>query len=209
MSRMRSSRMASLRTQALQGTMRRRRPFSRAAAANVASMGFKILLTGKSEMLALSAPASSLEMSSSALNSSFMLATAAVDPCREPVAFGLIRLRAQLRDEQVQGMQRLAQIVARCREEARLGQVGDLQLVRALLDLALERRVGALQLGRHVVQLFSERLQLVSRLDRDAMIERTGADASGTRGQALEWEPPSGAQARAPQAAPEQGRPAQ
>ena len=43
----------------------KRSPFSRAAAAKVVSMGFKILLTGKSDRLALSAPASSLEMSSS------------------------------------------------------------------------------------------------------------------------------------------------
>ena len=170
--------------------MRRRSPFSRAAAANVVSMRFKILLTGNSEMLAFSAPASSLEMSSSALNNSFMLATAASIRADEPVALGLIRLRAQLRDEQVQGVQRLAQIVACRREEARLRQVGDLQLVRALLDLAFERRIGALQLGRHVVELFAELLQLVSRLDRDAVIERSGTDASSTRGQASVSEPP-------------------
>ena len=80
-------------------------------------------------------------------------------------------------------MQRLAQIVARCGEEARLRQVGDLQLVGALLDLAFERRVGALQLRRHVVELFAERLQLVAGLDGDAVVERARADAGGAGGE--------------------------
>ena len=80
-------------------------------------------------------------------------------------------------------MQRLAQVVARGGEEARLRQVGDLQLVGAFLDLAFERRVGALQLRRHVVELFAERLQLVAGLDGDAVIERAGADAGGAGGE--------------------------
>ena len=51
-------------------------PLSRAAGMNIAPMRPNTLLTGKSEILARMAPASSFEMSSSALNSSFMLATA-------------------------------------------------------------------------------------------------------------------------------------
>ena len=92
-------------------------------------------------------------------------------------------------------MQRLAQIVARCGEEARLRQVGDLQLVGAFLDLALERGVGALQLRRHVVELFAERLQLVAGLDGDAVIERARADAGGAGGRESGSAPPSCARA--------------
>ena len=106
-----------------------------------------------------------------------------VDAHREAVAFGLVLLGAQLRGEQVQGVQRLAQIVTRCRKETRLRQIGRLQLLGALLHLALERRVGGLQLARHVVQLLSQRFELVSRLDRDAMIELASADARRSGGQ--------------------------
>ena len=80
-------------------------------------------------------------------------------------------------------MQRLAQVVARGGEEARLRQVGDLKLVGAFLDLAFERGVGALQLRRHAIELFAEHLQLVAGLDGDAMIERAGTDAGGAGGE--------------------------
>ena len=40
-------------------------------------------------------------------------------------------------------MQRLAQIVACNREEAGLCQIGQLELVRALFDLALQRCIGS------------------------------------------------------------------
>ena len=93
LSSMRSSRMGSLRTQALLGTTRSASPFSRAAAANVASIALQqICSPGSPDTVALSAPASSLEMSSSALNSSFMLPTASVDPPGDPLALGLIGL---------------------------------------------------------------------------------------------------------------------
>ena len=98
-------------------------------------------------------------MSSSALNSSFMFATAVSMRQREAVALGLVLLGAQLRSEQVQGVQRLAQVVACRRQEARLGQVGLVELLRALLHLALQRGVGALQLGCHVVELVPQRLR--------------------------------------------------
>ena len=58
-----------------------------------------------------------------------------------------------------------------------------MQLTRALLHLAFERRIGTLQLGRHVVQLVSQRFELVSRLDIDAMIECACADARRSSGQ--------------------------
>ena len=77
LSRIRSSRMASVRTQVLLGTTRRLRPFSRAAAANVVSMRPSRWPTGNSAMSGASTPASSLEMSSRALNSSFMDSMAA------------------------------------------------------------------------------------------------------------------------------------
>src|SRR5581483_401671 len=69
---------------------------------------------------------------------------------------------AQLRDEQAQRMQRLPQIMARGREKAGFGLVGELELARTFLDLALERRVGLLQLRRHAVESLAERFELVA-----------------------------------------------
>ena len=177
--------MASLRTQALLATMRRCRPLSRAAWVNVAAMRFKTRLTGKSEMLAVMAPASSFEMSSSALNSSFMLATAvSMRTARRSRSAGSFSERscAANRFSACSGWRRSWLAAARKRD---FDKIGRLQLLGALLHLALERRVGALQLGRHVVELLAQRLELVSRLDRDAMIERAGADACRPGGQRL------------------------
>jgi hypothetical protein len=73
----RSSKMTSLRTQALLATTRNDSPFSRAAPVKVLSIRLRIWAIGRSVMLVESTPASSLEISRSALNSSFMAATAA------------------------------------------------------------------------------------------------------------------------------------
>ena len=125
-------------------------------------------------------------MSSSALNSPFMLSTAASIARREAVrSAGSVSERscATNRFSACSGWRRSWLAAARKRD---LAQVGELQLVGALLDLALQRRVGALQLGRHVVELLAQRLQLVAGLDRDAVIERPRADARGARRQRLD-----------------------
>src|SRR5205085_8124140 len=95
-------------------------------------------------------------------------------------SLGWIRFGAQLRNEQIQRMQRLAQIMACCSEKARLGEVGELELMRALFDLALERGIGALELGGHMIELIAERLKLVAGVDFDAMIECAGSDLRRT-----------------------------
>ena len=53
-------------------------------------------------------------------------------------------------------MKRLAQVVTGGSEEARLGKVCLVELVGALIDLALQICVGALQLRRHAVKLLAE-----------------------------------------------------
>ena len=73
-------------------------------------------------------------------------------------------------------MQRLAQVVARRSQKARLGEIGELQLLRSLLDLALQRGMGLLQSRRHVVELIAQRLKLVAGLDIDPVIEGAGPD---------------------------------
>ena len=73
-------------------------------------------------------------------------------------------------------MQRLAQIVARGRQETRFGEIGQLELLRAFLDLALERGMPTLQLGRHAVELVAQRLKLIAGLDRDTLIEIATSD---------------------------------
>src|SRR5262245_26328655 len=77
-------------------------------------------------------------------------------------------------------MQRLAQVMARSREKARLGEVRQLELVRALLDLAFQRSVGSFQLLRHAVELLTERLQLVARSNCDALAEIAAPDPRRT-----------------------------
>ena len=64
-------------------------------------------------MLGASTPASSLEISNSALNSSFIAATAASICAISRDPFDLIRFTAPLVEEQIQSMQWLAQIMAR------------------------------------------------------------------------------------------------
>ena len=73
-------------------------------------------------------------------------------------------------------MQRLAQIMARSRQEAGLRQVGQLKLVRAFLDLAFQRCIGSLELLCHAVELLPQGLELVARPDKDALVQISPAD---------------------------------
>src|SRR5262245_42781826 len=77
-------------------------------------------------------------------------------------------------------MQRLAQVMARSREKAGLGEIRQLELVRALLDLAFQRSVGSFQLLRHAVELLTQRLQLVARSNGDALAEIAPPDPRRT-----------------------------
>ena len=81
-----------------------------------------------------------------------------IDPLDNVIAVRRIERRAQLRNEEAQRMQRLAQVMACGREKAGLGQIGQFELVRALLDLALQRCIGALELLRHAVELLAQGL---------------------------------------------------
>ena len=103
------------------------------------------------------------------------------DPGDDPTPIGAGGVGIELGDEQTKRVQRLPQVVARRRQETRLGEIGELELPRALDHLALERRVGLLQLRRHAVELISQRLQLVAGRDVDAVIERARADPGGAR----------------------------
>ena len=76
--------------------------------------------------------------------------------------------------------------MARGGEEARLRQIGDLELVRALLDLVLERGVGFLQPHRHGVELVAQGFELVSGPDRNAVAEIAAADARRAGAQRLD-----------------------
>ena len=96
-------------------------------------------------------------------------------------AFDGIHVAVELSDEQPQRMQRLSQIVAGRCEKSGFGEVGELQLMCAFVDLALECRVGLLQLRSHAVELIAQRFELVAGRNRDAMTERAGADAGGAR----------------------------
>src|SRR5262245_4797818 len=77
-------------------------------------------------------------------------------------------------------MQRLAQVMARSREEARLGEICQLELVCALLDLVLKRSVGSFQLLRHAVELLTQCLQLVARANGDALVKIATTDSRRT-----------------------------
>jgi len=59
-----------------------------------------------------------------------------LEPRADPVATRRIALGPQRRDGQVQRVQRLAQVVARGGEEARLRRIRGGELAGALLDLA-------------------------------------------------------------------------
>src|SRR5215510_1885224 len=75
--------------------------------------------------------------------------------------------------------------MARGREKAGLGEVGELKLMGAFLYLAFEARVGVLQLRRHAVELIGERLELVTGSDGNALAQVPAADACRTRSDSL------------------------
>ncbi len=83
-------------------------------------------------------------------------------------------------------MQRLPQIMARRRQKAGFGEVGKLELLRALLDFALERSIRILKPGSHAVELIAESLELIAGSDRDALGEIAAADPRGTVPQGLD-----------------------
>jgi hypothetical protein len=58
-----------------------------------------------------------------------------------------------LSHEKRKGMDRLAEVVARCGEEARLCIVGERQIARALRNARLLRDMNLLQSLRHAVEL--------------------------------------------------------
>src|SRR5262245_5079874 len=60
------------------------------------------------------------------------------------------------------------------------------QLVRALLDLLFQAGIGLLKLPRHRIALVGERLELVPRLDGDALAEVAATEACGTQPQRLD-----------------------
>src|SRR5262249_56843395 len=91
-------------------------------------------------------------------------------PCRRP------QPAAQLRNEQAQGVQGLAQVVVCGGQEARLRQVGELELLGAVDGLSLQVRIGLLELGGHEVELIPQGLQIIAGLDRNAPAELAAAD---------------------------------
>ena len=80
-------------------------------------------------------------MSSSASNSSFIEPTAASMRDTKRLCSAGLELVPQLGDEQVQGMQRLAQVVARGGQKVRLVLVGDFKLAALVLDLREQSRI--------------------------------------------------------------------
>src|SRR5262249_13854905 len=109
-----------------------------------------------------------------------------VDPLNQPAALGGFHVAAQLRDEQAECMQRLAQIVTRRRKKPGFRQVRKRKLMGAFLDLAFEARIGVLQLFGHAVKLLGERLKLIASSYRDALSEIAAADAGGASADRLD-----------------------
>lgn len=171
--------MKSLRTHESLATTRKSNPFSRATPAKVVSIRFNNCAIGKSLNFGASAPASSLEMSSSALKSSFM-ADSRFDTGDDTLAIFGSGAAAELRDEQTECVERLSQVVTCRRQKPRLGLVRDFQLARPLLDLAFERRIGLLQLHRHAVELIAQGFKFVSGLDDNAFGQIAVADLRRT-----------------------------
>src|SRR5262245_14813627 len=65
-------------------------------------------------------------------------------------------------------------------------QIGQLELVRALFDLALECCVRFLQPDRQAVELVAQRLELVTGLDGDALSKITAPDSFRTHSERLD-----------------------
>ena len=127
--------MKSLRIQASLGHDPQPQPFSRAAAANVISIRFSNWSTGNSEIVGREHAGVELGNIQERIEQLVHRADRGIDLLDETRLLGLIGLAAQLRDEQVQGMQRLPQIVARRRQKARLGEVGGLKLLIEMPEL--------------------------------------------------------------------------
>ena len=138
-------------------------------------------------MLMVVAPASSLEMSSSALNSSFIAESAVLDAADELTTLSGTQLAVQLRDEEAQSMERLTQIMAGRSDKARLGLVGGFELAGAFFDFAFQAGVGFLQPSGHGVELIAERLEFVAGVDRNTLCEVAAADAHGAIAQSANW----------------------
>ena len=83
----------------------------------------------------------------------------------------------QLRYEQSERMQRLAQIVAGGGDETRFRLIGLLELPGALLDLAFQAGIGLAKASGHGVELIAERLELVASMDGDTLREIAAADS--------------------------------
>src|SRR5437016_10241982 len=73
-------------------------------------------------------------------------------------------------------MQRLSQIMARRRQKARFSEVGELELLCALLDLALQRRIRILKSHGHAVELVAQHFEFVPGPDRNALGEVAATD---------------------------------
>src|SRR6266566_1905543 len=140
----------SLRTHASVGTTRKPKPASFAVPAKVVWTRSNSLATGNSVMFGVSPPASSLEISRSALNSSFIMATA-------------VSMRSTIRR----------------RQETRFSGIGEFELMGPLLDLAFKGRVGIPELRRHAVELFAQCFQFVAGFYADLLVEVAAADARG------------------------------
>jgi hypothetical protein len=93
---------------------------------------------------------------------------------------------AQLANKKPQCVQRLAQIVAGHSQETGLRQVGKLQLMGALLDPSFQICIRLFKLGRHEIELVAQRLEVVTRLDRDALAKLAATDAFRARPQGFD-----------------------
>ena len=94
------------------------------------------------------APASSLEMSSGALNSSFIAESTSSMRLTSLTALDGAQLAVPLHDEEAQSIERLTQIVTGGRDEARFGLIGGFELADAFFDLAFQTGVRISSAGR-------------------------------------------------------------
>ena len=83
--------------------------------------------------------------------------------------------------EQRERMHRLAEIVARCGEEAGLRLVGEREVVGALGDARFLHRMRLLQSLGHAVELDTERLELVTGSHVDPLVEIALTKLPGAR----------------------------
>ena len=174
--RTRSSRIGSLRTQASFESTRRLSPFSPAGAKNVASMRLSKRSDREFSNTGLEDTGIELGDIQQRVEQLVHRRNGTADLTDQALLLGIGDIGAQLIGKQVERMQRLAQVVARRSQKPRLREIRKLQLLRSLLDLALQRGIGLLQSRRHVVELIAQRLKLVAGLDIDPVIEGAGPD---------------------------------